>query len=197
MGIEIVAALIALAGALGVSAISAISGLRLWESQKLNAVQPLTEKRIERYTGLWKLTDFGTKDHPADRTIEERRHVVVQLRHWYYAQGGGLLLSEDARRQWSAAVCRLEQPKAKPSAVRTSMTCLRTRLKQDVHVHDPDIDDTECRGEVGWRDRRNIWARGMAALAIRAARSERGDEAEREPSCKDNPDRTVPPPAGA
>ena len=167
---EIVPALIALAGALGVAAISAIFGLRLWESQKLQAVQPLTEARIKRYTLLWPMTDFGTEDHPKRLTIQQRLGVADELRRWYYERGSGLLLSENARLQWTAAVHQLERTDARPGEVRLSMSCLRTRLKQDVHVHDPYLDDSSCRGEEGWRDRRSILER--LANRIKAAPSQ-------------------------
>lgn len=151
---QVTAALIALAAALGVTSISAILGLRLWESQKLNAVQPLTEERIKRYTEIWRLTDVGTKDQPKRLSPEQRTELAMAFRRWYYEQAGGLLLSEDARIQWTAAVNQLERQKPTPGQVRLSISCLRTRLKQDVHVHDPDIDDAECRNEEGWTDRR-------------------------------------------
>jgi hypothetical protein len=154
MNVEIIVALIALAAALSSTALSGILGLRFWQSQKLNAVQPLTEERMGRYTELWKLTNLGPADRPTALTSAQRKTLASEFRCWYYDHAGGLLLSENARLQWTAVVNRLDQPEPTPKHVRRSMSCLRTRLKQDIHVHDPRIDETECRYEEGWPDRR-------------------------------------------
>lgn len=137
-----------------------------WERAKLSATAPLVEARIDAYKELWKLTDYGTKGDPLKLGYRERLKRRDRLLRWYYKNtaGGaaGLLLSDAARRQFTTARKKLVEKKDDPDheEIRLAMSCLRTRLKQDVHVHDPDIDDTECQGQAEWNKaaKRKWWA---------------------------------------
>jgi hypothetical protein len=128
-----------------------------WERAKLSATAPLVEARIAAYKELWKLTDYGTEAEPLELGYRERLKRRDRLLGWYYKNtaGGaaGLLLSDAARRQFTTAREKLVEEEENPDhgEIRLAMSCLRTRLKQDVHVHDPDIDDTDCRGQARWK----------------------------------------------
>jgi hypothetical protein len=121
-----------------------------WERAKLSAVGPLTQARLPRYQDLWELTNVGSKPEPKDLTAEERLELTERIRAWYYDHGAGLLLSDDARRQWEAVQGKLSDEASPAPDIWRAMSCLRTRLKQDLHVHDPTIDDESCRQQPGW-----------------------------------------------
>jgi hypothetical protein len=121
-----------------------------WERAKLSAVQPLLEARLPAYEALWELADYGPEGSPKQLSDEERRELVARIRAWYYTNGAGLLLSGRARRQWTAVQKQLLATPSDAEAIRKAMSCLRTRLKQDIHVHDPNIDDRACRDQPGW-----------------------------------------------
>jgi hypothetical protein len=115
-----------------------------WERAKLEAVAPLVEARIAGYEDLWHLTDYGTEARPYKWDNTRRFERAAELRTWYYRNAGGLLLSDAARRQWTTALDALESGHPSHPEIRLAMSCLRTRLKQDVHVHGPFIDETKC-----------------------------------------------------
>lgn len=125
-----------------------------WERAKLSAVGPLIEARLPAYQTLWKLTDYGPEESPSQLTPVQRRDLAEQIRAWYYKDGAGLLMSDGARRQWTAVQEQLLDDAVDGQAMRRAMSCLRTRLKQDVHVHDPDIDDRDCRDQPNWEPSR-------------------------------------------
>jgi hypothetical protein len=150
----IVATITATAGVLG----ALVGGLvtwkvagPYWERAKLNAVQPLIEARLPMYEVLWELADYGPQGSPKQLSDDERQELVAKIRTWYYTNGAGLLLSDRARRQWSAVQEQLLATPSDAEAIRKAMSCLRTSLKQDIHVHDPNIDDRPCRHQPGWR----------------------------------------------
>jgi hypothetical protein len=121
-----------------------------WERARLNAVQPLIQARLPAYETLWELADYGPPGSPKRLNEDERQELITKIRAWYYANGAGLFLSDRARRQWSAVQDKLLATPSDPEVIRKAMSCLRTRLKQDIHVHDPNIDDHECRDQPGW-----------------------------------------------
>jgi hypothetical protein len=123
-----------------------------WERAKLSAAAPLVKARIAAYNKLWKLTEYSADDELEHAKRLRRRDELLA---WYYENtaGGaaGLLLSDAARRQFRTAREKLvEDEPPDHQGIQLAMSCLRTRLKQDVYVHDPDIDDTDCRGQAGW-----------------------------------------------
>lgn len=126
-----------------------------WERAKLSATAPLVEARIRAYDDLWKLTDYGTEEEPYAWDRDKRMRRAEELRAWYYenaaGSAAGLLLSDAARRQWQTARETLAEPNPRDEDIRQAMTCLRTRLKQDVHVHDLNIDESQCLGQRRWR----------------------------------------------
>ena len=123
-----------------------------WERAKLSAVQPLLEARLPAYGTLWELTEYGPEEAPKQLNQVARTKLANDLRAWYFEAGAGLLLSASAQRQWDAVRKKLLSENPAPSDIRLAMSCLRTRLKQDVHVHDPHIDVSPCVDQPGWSD---------------------------------------------
>jgi hypothetical protein len=134
---------------------------QFWQRERVEATGPLVEARIKQFAKLWELTESGTEGSAMvwDKAKLEQTHGA--MRGWFYTDGAGLLLSDASRRQWSRVVELLDEDakSAEPNTplserqnetIRAAMTCLRTRLKQDVHVHSPLIDDTPCRDQPGW-----------------------------------------------
>ena len=121
-----------------------------WERAKLGAVVPLTTARLPRYQALWELTELGPEQEPRALALKDRTDLADRIHRWYYDDGSGLLLSDDARRQWVAVLAKLRDQECRENDLWRAMSCLRTRLKQDLHVHDPRIDDASCRGQPGW-----------------------------------------------
>jgi hypothetical protein len=98
------------------------------------------DARLKAYRELLPLTNTRTPADPTPLNSTERRQRANELTQWFYT-GGGLLLSGDAHRAFIAARDRLEDERATDGDVRTELSALRTELKIDLGIRDPDERD--------------------------------------------------------
>lgn len=89
------------------------------------------------YQALWSITEAANFSTEADLTTEDRRDFSEELRTWYYAKGNAMFLSWDATDLLLRAKKLLDE--GKPSEdVRKAFSDLRTKLKVDMGVYDPE-----------------------------------------------------------
>jgi hypothetical protein len=100
----------------------------------LNRVASLFDRRLPVYVKQWKLTEYGPEDEPWELELPEREKLVDQMRDWYYADGGGLLMSGRAFNYWRVARDTLLKREASPEEISNSLSTLRTHLKIDLGV---------------------------------------------------------------
>jgi hypothetical protein len=104
--------------------------------------ESLLEARLAAYRSLLLLTDYGSPELPAALTPDEREVRAHDLRRWFY-EGGGLLLSSEAFVTWRLVQARLADPASGDATLRKLFSALRTELKIDLGVRDPDERDVE------------------------------------------------------
>ena len=107
----------------------------------LARIAPLFERRWEAYSKLLRMTDYGSEDEPKQLSEGDRRGLAEKLTRWFYEDGGGLLLSGRAHEQFLRARATVSDVCAKPSAVREELSRLRTDLKIDLGVRQPEERD--------------------------------------------------------
>jgi hypothetical protein len=138
---EVAGALIGGATSLVVAAVTwtaAVKTTRTYREEQAISVAPgLFDARITHYGRLWQMTDVGPE--PTDHTAryDNSEHTAAEMRHWYYENGAGLLLSDDTQALWAKIRASLEkQPPVKHLAMWSAMSLLRTELKLDLQVRD-------------------------------------------------------------
>jgi hypothetical protein len=97
----------------------------------------LFEKRFDAYGRLLPLTEYGPKGNPKDLTLAEREDLSTSLRDWFYERGAGLLLSGRALEQFEKVRELLVKEAADKDDIRKAFTQLRTDLKIDLGVRQP------------------------------------------------------------
>ena len=103
----------------------------------LQRTGPLFEKRFEPYTKLLPQLDLGPPEAPRSLSVAERAVLAEELRRWFYESGSGLLLSGRASEQFGRFRSILTDPHATPEDVRHEASQLRTDLKIDLGVRQP------------------------------------------------------------
>jgi hypothetical protein len=96
----------------------------------------LFEKRFDAYSRLLPLTDYGPADKPKDLDSRARNTLEEQLANWFYDQGSGLLLSGRALVQFQSVRATLKES-TDPKEIRDAFSSLRTHLKIDLGVRQP------------------------------------------------------------
>jgi hypothetical protein len=97
----------------------------------------LFQRRLEAYGDLLPLTDYGKENNPKELTLDQRKDLENRLRAWFYKKGAGLLLSGRAFEQFQRARTTLVMRDADPSAIQKELSKLRTDLKIDLGVRQP------------------------------------------------------------
>jgi len=97
----------------------------------------LFQRRLEVYGDLLPLTDYGRENNPKELTLDQRGDLENSLRAWFYKKGAGLLLSGRAFEQSQRARATLVMTDADPSAIQKELSKLRTDLKIDLGVRQP------------------------------------------------------------
>jgi hypothetical protein len=97
----------------------------------------LFQRRLEVYGDLMPLTDYGKENNPKEFTLDQREDLESRLRAWFYEKGAGLLLSGRAFAQFQRARTALVKREADPSAIQKELSKLRTDLKIDLGVRQP------------------------------------------------------------
>jgi hypothetical protein len=100
----------------------------------LSRIAGIFESRLPAYLKQWKLTEYGPEEAPRNLPLADRQALVEQMQHWYYSDGGGLLMSGHAFNHWRVARDELLRPEASPAEIWKSLTALRTALKIDLGV---------------------------------------------------------------
>jgi hypothetical protein len=103
----------------------------------LRRVSSLFERRFHAYGQLLPLTKYGTEQQAGDLDSKEREGIADSMTRWFYEAGAGLLLSGRAHEQFERAREILRSPSPSPSAVRHELSQLRTDLKIDLGVRQP------------------------------------------------------------
>jgi hypothetical protein len=98
------------------------------------------DARLEAYRELLPLTNPRAQGDARPLNSTQRGQRANELTQWFYT-GGGLLLSGDAHRAFIAARDRLEDQRATDDDVRNTLSALRTELKIDLGIRDPDERD--------------------------------------------------------
>lgn len=138
---EVAGALIGGATSLVVAAVTwtaAVKTTRTYrEEQSISVAPGLFEARITHYGSLWQLTDVGPEPTDHSARYDNSALTAAEMRRWYYENGAGLLLSDDAQALWAKIRASLEkEPPVKHLAVWSAMSLLRTELKLDLQVRD-------------------------------------------------------------
>ena len=138
---EVAGALIGGATSLVVAAVTwtvAVKTTRTYREERSISVAPgLFEARITHYGSLWQLTDVGPEPKDDTARYDNSALTAAAMRHWYYENGAGLLLSDDTQALWAKIRASLEkEPPVKQLAVWSAMSLLRTELKLDLQVRD-------------------------------------------------------------
>lgn len=107
----------------------------------LGRVQPLFERRFAAYSALLPYTEYGPEGEPREVPSSERKTLSDRLSEWYYADGAGLLLSGRALEQFLRARQTLISADATNQAVQDELSKLRTALKIDLGVRQPEERD--------------------------------------------------------
>jgi hypothetical protein len=97
----------------------------------------LFQRRLEAYSDLLPLTDYGNDKNPKKLTLEQRNDLEARLRAWFYAKGAGLLLSGRAFEQFQKTRMTLVTKDASGFAIHKELSKLRTDLKIDLGVRQP------------------------------------------------------------
>jgi hypothetical protein len=109
-------ALIGLAGALAGGTITAI--VNGWLAARARIAEELREQRLGPYRDVWAQTALFSRWPWTDATYGRVKSFHVDLRQWYYADGG-MLMSENARARYghvqdiAAALVELDRPEEK------------------------------------------------------------------------------------
>lgn len=107
----------------------------------LARVSELFQKRFDAYGELLCLTDYGRKDNPKELTLTERYELADKLTAWFYGKGaGGLLLSGRAFNQFLKTRDLLTTD-ADRFLIHKEFSQLRTDLKIDLGVRQPQESD--------------------------------------------------------
>lgn len=78
-------------------------GLWLTNSYRRQVTLKLSQTRLEAYSRLWEITGFGAPTRlegwgdDGYLRLEERRDLWTAMTDWYYANGGGMLLTSTTR----------------------------------------------------------------------------------------------------
>jgi hypothetical protein len=103
----------------------------------LARVSELFQKRFDAYSDLLPLTDYGPEDNPKNLTHTERRKLADRLTAWFYGKGAGLLLSGRAFDQFLKTRRTLVRAGSSNDDIRNELSQLRTDLKIDLGVRQP------------------------------------------------------------
>jgi hypothetical protein len=103
----------------------------------LGRVSSLFERRFEAYGRLLPLTEYGAEQQPRNLGSKDREDIADSMSRWFYEGGAGLLLSGRAHDQFGRVREILRSPSPTPSAVRDELSKLRTDLKIDLGVRQP------------------------------------------------------------
>ena len=90
--------------------------------------------RLEAYRRLWHLTAPMRYGRTEPLLANEKKDLYVRLTEWYYENGAGLFLSQEAMNRWLAARDLLATT-ADEKALRESFSDLRAQLKDDLGVY--------------------------------------------------------------
>ena len=107
------------------------------QQSMLARVPGLFERRFTAYARLLPFTDFGTDEAPNDLIETAKGELGDKLQAWFYKEGGGLLLSGRALEQLQKARRTLADENADPAKIRDELSRLRTDLKIDLGVRQP------------------------------------------------------------
>jgi hypothetical protein len=136
---ELAAALVASLGALAGAAIGAYGTLRVAKAQAaISRASMLFESRLKLYAALLPLTEYGPEDRPKELPLGEREALAGKLTVWYYKDGAGLLLSGKGLEHFREARAALAKRDAAPTEIWTALSELRTELKIDLGVREPE-----------------------------------------------------------
>jgi hypothetical protein len=97
----------------------------------------LFDKRVEAYARLLPLTDVGPEGQARRLDVNEGTTLATSLREWYYREGAGLLLSGRSSSQFETVRNLLQQHSVDPDRLRAEFSKLRTDLKIDLGVRQP------------------------------------------------------------
>jgi hypothetical protein len=103
----------------------------------LARVPELFDRRFDAYSHLLPLTDYGPEKQPKDLTAAERGDLADKLTTWFYENGAGLLLSGRAFVQFQRARDTIAKEDASPIYIHRHLSKLRTELKIDLGVRQP------------------------------------------------------------
>jgi hypothetical protein len=98
----------------------------------------LFESRLKLYAALLPLTEYGPEDRPKELPLGEREALAGKLTVWYYKDGAGLLLSGKGLEHFREARAALAKRDAAPTEIWTALSELRTELKIDLGVREPE-----------------------------------------------------------
>jgi hypothetical protein len=86
---------------IGVTAVLGVSGLYLGQSvrrkTRAEVEAHVAERRLQAYGDLWQRTITAAPSNGKALTEHERSSLYGALTEWYFAQGNGMVLSEDTR----------------------------------------------------------------------------------------------------
>jgi hypothetical protein len=134
-------AIIGIVGAVVGGAITA--AVNSWLAARARVAEELREQRLDPYREIWVQTALFSRWPWTDATYGHVRSFHVDLRQWYYADGG-MLLSENARARYghvqevAEALVELDRPDDEvldPEHYRPLMqaaSALRTALTEDL-----------------------------------------------------------------
>ena len=102
-------------------------------------------QRLEALKKLWSLMEplSPTLSTPID--AEQREQLYIDLRSWYYEEGGGMFLGLKAADLFMKTRESLQTVNTDERTLRNKFSPLRTQLKVDIGVYTPD----EARIEIG------------------------------------------------
>jgi hypothetical protein len=103
----------------------------------LGRLSSLFEKRFDAYSSLLPLTEYGTEADPRELDRQARDGLANRMTAWFYEDGAGLLLSGRALEQFNRARETLRSPTLPGSSLRAELSKLRTDLKIDLGVRQP------------------------------------------------------------
>jgi hypothetical protein len=99
----------------------------------------LYEKRLDAYAALWQQLGGLPAKPPGEPDRDPARddcvHVGHALTDWYYADGGGMFLTDPTRAMWKAVRDKLLDGGGKPVTLSRQASLLRTQLKADLEVY--------------------------------------------------------------
>lgn len=96
----------------------------------------LGSARDASYRSLWALTWIVSPTDQRELKEERRHQLELDLRSWYYTDGGGVYLSKNAAKLFLAAKASLTNPTIDAAKIREAFSAVRTQLKVDVGAYD-------------------------------------------------------------